>query len=94
MPYALCKVGEGLRPSEVTAEVVDHEGRSEFLRVDKDFVKHFDGEFYLPIGIVVYDNGHALIELPHEADSGRNRLWISKSSVRDISSSKPLAMSS
>ena len=91
MPYVLCKVGEGLRSSEVTAEVVDHDGRSEFLRVDRDFVKHFDGNSFLPVGIVVYDNGHALIELPHEADSGRNRLWISVSAVRDTSSRPKVA---
>ena len=80
MPYVLCNVDEGLRPSEITVEVEDHEGHSEFLRVDKDFVKQFDGKSYLPVGIIFREN-----DLPHEADSGRNRLWVLHSCVRNPS---------
>jgi hypothetical protein len=46
-------------------------------------VKHLvtrDHEQYLPIGVVATDPDPAkkavLIELPHEADSGVNRLWV------------------
>lgn len=85
MPYVLCSVGDGLRPSEVTVEVRDIDERPEFLRVHKDFVKSIDGRFFLPIGVVHHDREKnlSLIELPHEADSGANRLWVSAASLVD-----------
>ena len=84
MPYVLCNIAEGLRPSEITVEVRDNEGRSEFLRVDRDYVKALDGEKFLPVGIIFREADNVLIELPHEADSGANRLWVPRSSVRDV----------
>ena len=78
MPYVVCNIDEGLRPSEVTVEVRDIDDRPEFLRVHRDFAKKFENTYYLPIGIVYHDRdkGLYLIELPHEADSGANRLWV------------------
>ena len=37
-----------------------------------------EGRFYLTVGIVYWDpkTKAVLIELPHEADSGANRLWV------------------
>jgi hypothetical protein len=85
MPYVLCSVSEGLRPAEVTAEVQDVDDRSEYLRVHREFVKEFNNRHYLPIGIVGQDRDKNLflIELPHEADSGANRLWVASSSLHD-----------
>ena len=89
MTYVRCTVSEGLRPSEITVEVTDQEGRSEFLRVEQDYVKSFDGNSHLPVGIIVFDNERALIELPHEADSGANRLWVARKDVKEVSA-KPM----
>ena len=71
MSYVLCTVSDGLRPSEVTVEVQDVDGQSEFLRVHREFVKEFEHRYYLPIGIVGQDNDLYLIELPHEANSAQ-----------------------
>jgi len=47
------------------------------------------GKHYLAVGIVQldYKQKRALIELPHEADSGANRLWVPFSSFRQESES-------
>jgi len=87
MPYVLCKVDEGLRPSEVTVELRGIGDRFEFLRVDREFVKKIGDSFYLPVGLIFknrVDNQEiALIELPHEADSGANRLWVALSALKE-----------
>ena len=91
MPYVECAISDGLRASEVTVEVRDVDDRPEFLRVHRDFVKEFENQHYLPIGIVGQDKDLALIELPHEADSGANRLWVDRSSLRDPQARRTLA---
>jgi hypothetical protein len=71
-------VSEGLRASEAVAMFRDYQGRRHFLRVERDFLSEEDGQTYLPIGIVHVDprTKLVLIELPHEAETGANRLWI------------------
>jgi hypothetical protein len=93
MPYVLCSITDGLRASEATVEVQDVDERSEFLRVHREFVKQFNNRQFLPIGIVGHDrdNDLYLIELPHEADSGANRLWVARSSVLDPQSQPAMA---
>lgn len=85
MPYVLCEVGPGLREEEASVAVRDVTGRAQRLRVDKDFVVTRDNEQYLPIGVVAADPNPekkaVLIELPHEADSGVHRLWVSADHV-------------
>ena len=56
----------------------DYQGRRHFLRVDRDLLSEEDGRFYLPIGIVHVEvrTNLVLIELPHEAETGANRLWV------------------
>jgi hypothetical protein len=85
MAYVVCKISDGLRPSEVTVEVRDMEDFPERLRVPRDFVKAFEDRNYLPIGIVYHDRDKDLylIEYPHEADSGTNRSWIRGASIFD-----------
>lgn len=83
--YVKCEISEGLRASEVTVAVRDVDNRPEFLRVHREFAQQFDNQGYLPIGVVFYDResgrDQVLIELPHEADSGTNRLWVPRSSL-------------
>lgn len=71
-------VSEGLRASEALAVFRDYRGRRHFLRVERDFLSPLDGQFYLPIGVVGVDprTRLILIELPHEAETGANRLWV------------------
>ena len=47
-----------------------------------DYLGH--AQHYLPIGIVGIDDVKdlALIELPHESDSGISRLWVRRSDLR------------
>lgn len=73
----------GLRASEVLAEVVDFKGRRHFLRVEHDFL--YENEF-LPVGIVHEDSqqGLVLIELPQEAETGANRLWVRKEQLQNL----------
>ncbi len=71
-------LSEGLRASEATATFRDHAGRRHFIRVERDFLSEEGGQTYLPIGIVHLDprTKLVLIELPHEAETGANRLWV------------------
>ncbi len=72
-------VTEGLRDSEVVAAFADVKGRRHFLRVERDFLyQERDGANYLPVGIVHVDSktSFRLIELPQEAETGANRLWV------------------
>src|SRR5947209_4357266 len=84
MAYVACEVAEGLRPSELTVAVKDLDGSTAFLRVERDFVRRIGGRTYLPVGIVYEDRASnaVLIELPHEADSGVNRVWVAADSVK------------
>ena len=72
------KVSEGLRASEALATFRDFRGRRHFIRVERDFLSEEEGRFYLPIGVVHVDprTNLVLIELPHEAETGINRLWV------------------
>ena len=79
MAKILCSnVSAGLRPSEVVASFVDFHGRTHFIRVEKDFLDEQGGRQFLPVGIVHIDptTKAVLIELPHEAETGANRLWV------------------
>jgi hypothetical protein len=71
-------VSEGLRASEALANLRDYHGRRHFIRVERDFLSERDGHFYLPIGVVHINpkTKAVLIELPHEAETGANRLWV------------------
>jgi hypothetical protein len=84
LPEVLCELSPGIRHDEDTVSVMDMTGNRHFLRVTKGFVNKVGDEYYLPIGVVKVDrqNARVLIEFPHEADSGANRLWIPFERVR------------
>jgi hypothetical protein len=74
-----CKrLSEGLRSSEVVASFVDIHNRTHFIRVERDFLEQRSGVSFLPVGVVHVDpkTKAVLVELPHEAETGANRLWI------------------
>lgn len=79
MVQVVCdKVSPGLRDSERAVAVKDVHGRRHHLRVPFDFLTEKGNRFYITVGIVHVDRktGAVLVELPHEADSGANRLWV------------------
>jgi hypothetical protein len=47
-------------------------------------INRWDGTDYLPVGIVEIDRKRrrVLIELPAEADSGANRMWVEFNDLR------------
>jgi hypothetical protein len=71
-------VTAGLRPSEAVAVLIDVRNRRHFIRVERDFLSDVRGAQYLPVGIVNVDpkSRLVLVELPHEAETGANRLWV------------------
>lgn len=79
-------VSEGLRSSEAVASFVDFHGKRHFIRVERDFLETEAGGEFLPVGIVHVDlkNDAVLIELPHEAETGANRLWIKRDHVEGL----------
>jgi hypothetical protein len=79
MALVRCEVSAGLRDSERTVGVKDIHGNRQFLRVPEAFVTRANnGNSYITVGVVFQDpkTKAFLIELPHEADSGANRLWV------------------
>ena len=71
-------VTAGLRASEAVAVFVDVEGRRHFIRVERDFLWDEGGSSFLPVGVIHVDpkSKCVLIELPQEAETGANRLWV------------------
>jgi hypothetical protein len=86
MAQVICEVSPGLRESEKTAAVKDVFDRRHYLRVEDGFIALESEKTYLPIGLVGLDDakGLALIELPHESDSGISRLWVRQSDLLEI----------
>lgn len=79
LALAACEISDGLRPQEVTVGVPDVRGNKQFLRIERDFPHYIDGKWYITVGVIYDDrSGPVLVELPHEADSGANRLWIAR----------------
>lgn len=78
-------VSEGLRDSEAIASLRDFHGRRHFIRVERDFLSTQNGDSYLPVAVVHIDAREhaALVELPHEAETGANRLWVKSDQLDD-----------
>jgi hypothetical protein len=78
LPEVECVVSPGFLDREVTVGVPDESGNRQFLRVNKGLITQEGSKTYLAVGVVDVDyrRRRVLIELPHEADSGANRLWV------------------
>jgi hypothetical protein len=82
--YAVvCEVFPGLRSSERTVAVANVHGRREFLRIEGNYLRQEEGRTYLPIGFIYEhpESNSVLIELPLEADSGAQRMFVPKEHV-------------
>jgi hypothetical protein len=84
LPEIECEAEPGDADWEVVVGVKDEKGWEQFLSVSKGMVARVDGKNYLPVGIIQVDHPHrrVLVELPHEADNGVNRLWAPFSALR------------
>ena len=85
MARVICDtVGAGLRDLERSVAVHDIPHQLHYLTVDADFLTPSGGNYYLPVYVVGQDaaKGMLLIELPIEADSGANRIWVYKANIR------------
>ena len=78
LPEVRCEVSEGWRDTEITVGVRDVTGSRQSMQVTPTMVNYYDEKPYLPVGIIQVDRAgrRVLIELPTEADSGVNRMWI------------------
>jgi hypothetical protein len=79
MAEVLCaSVGPGMRPSERAVTVRDVRGHSEVMLVEHDFLTVLGDRTYLPVGVCFIDKERdvVLVEFPHEAITGGNRLWV------------------
>ncbi len=84
MAAILCEeVGPGTRESERCVSVRDVRGHREWLLVEHDFLVVRHDKTYLPVGIVQIDRDHnvVLVEFPHEAATGGNRIWVRASDM-------------
>ena len=78
LPQVRCEISEGLTGSDKTICVRDVDGRRQYIHVLPSLVNSVSDTPYLPVGVinVDYRNNRVLIELPIEADSGTNRMWM------------------
>jgi hypothetical protein len=92
MAAVLCaEVGPGMRPSERSVLVQDVRGNTELVLVENDFLTVQGDKTYLPIGVCFIDKEHdvVLVEFPHEALTGGNRLWVRSADVIWPNGAKP-----
>jgi hypothetical protein len=78
MALVTCEVAEGPRPGFKTIGVRTVEGHTEYLAIEERFLDRQNGEYLLPVRVVGRDakQGLTLVQLPLEADSGANRVWV------------------
>ena len=78
LPQVRCEISEGLTESDQTVCVRDVDGREQFIHVLPSMVNWVSDQPYLPVGVINVDSQdkRVLIELPTEADSGMNRMWM------------------
>jgi len=86
-PEVECEVFPGgFIPNAASAALKDLSGRTQFVQVTTGLINNYEGKNYLPVGLVEIDRHQrrVLIELPVEADSGANRMWVSFDSLRKV----------
>ena len=82
--YLKCSLSEGFRASEKTAELTRYDGRIAEIRLPANSFGEIEGENYMAAGLIEYhkSSDSYLVELPYEADTGENRIWIRANDVR------------
>ena len=85
MELIRCEVTEGSRAGFKAIGVQSVEGFAEFFTIEDRFLVEKNGDYLLPVRVIGKDPryGTLLIQLPVEADSGANRVWISGEMIHD-----------
>ena len=93
LPEVRCEVSGGWRDTEITVCVRDVNGVRQFMQATPTMVNYYNQTPYLPVGIIQVDRKarRVLIELPTEADSGVNRMWVSFESFLPEREAEPVA---
>jgi hypothetical protein len=80
MLYLECQIRDtkNLREGEVIVAVTDHTGAQEQLQVERKFLIQRGDRSFLPVWGLTQDHAKKLVEveLPQEAASGTNRIWV------------------
>ena len=78
-----CEVLDGPREGFKAVGIPSVEGHTEWLSIEDRFLVWRDKKAYIPVGIVGRDPRYdtILVQLPLEADSGANRVWVWQASV-------------
>ncbi len=78
-----CALSDGLRESEVVAEVQDAEGRPERVSVPRDFIVERDGKPWLPLSAWFWDQTDDVIHarLPVESHTGAHQITLKTSQI-------------
>jgi hypothetical protein len=87
MAFVACtEISEGLRSSEALVTIEDVGERRHSIRVERDFLTVIAGKDFLPVGLVFVDsqNHSALVEFPHEPETGLNRIWVRESQLHSL----------
>jgi hypothetical protein len=77
-------VREGSRPHFKVVGVSSVEGHVEYLGIEERFLVRRGDAYLLPVRLIGRDRRHktALVQLPVEADSGANRVWVREENLR------------
>lgn len=78
MAILRCEVTDGPRAGFAAVGVASVEGFTEYLTIEDRFLVVRGTDRLLPVWLVGWDPRHktALVQLPVEADSGANRVWV------------------
>lgn len=91
MALLTCEVTEGPRPGYKTIGIASIEGRTEYLAIEDRFLVPRNGSYLLPVRLIGRDRRYqtALVQLPVEADSGANRVWVKGDMLTDAPDEVP-----
>jgi hypothetical protein len=91
MALVPCEVTEGPRAGFKVVGVPSIEGHTEYLTIEERFLVPRGDAYLLPVRLIGRDPRYktALIQLPVEADSGANRVWVRGESVMEAPDQVP-----
>ena len=91
MALVPCEVTEGPRPGFKAVGVRSIEGQTEYLTIEERFLVRRGNAWLLPVRLIGRDRRYdtALVQLPVEADSGANRVWVRGASVEEAADEVP-----
>lgn len=95
MLYLECQVKRpgALGNGHVIAELADHAGQREQVAVEETFLVRRAGRTFLPVWFISQDPDTKLVqvELPQEAASGVNRIWVRPETVFEVRGERVVA---